>query len=74
VGSDYRPFKIEYNSGAHHAFQTFRAQLICYLNILPQPARVRLVPAEETAAEDVLRYAETVAQSDASFKLKHIRR
>jgi hypothetical protein len=34
--------------------------------------RVRLVPAEETAAEDVLRYAETVAQSDASFELKHI--
>jgi hypothetical protein len=34
--------------------------------------RVHLVPAEETAAQDVLRYAETDAQSDSSFELKHI--
>lgn len=34
--------------------------------------RVHLVPAEETAAENVLRYAETDVQGDASFELKHI--
>jgi hypothetical protein len=38
----------------------------------PSRWRVYLVPAEETAAENVLRYAETGAQSDASFELKHI--
>ncbi len=34
--------------------------------------RVYLVPAEEAAAEDVLRYAETDVQSNASFELNHI--
>jgi hypothetical protein len=38
----------------------------------PSRWRVYLVPSEETAAENVLRYAETGAQSDASFELKHI--
>jgi hypothetical protein len=34
--------------------------------------RVHLVPAEDGAAEDVLRYAETLTQSDGSFELKHL--
>jgi len=34
--------------------------------------RVSLIPAEEAAAENVLRYAETVTRSDASFELKHV--
>jgi hypothetical protein len=34
--------------------------------------RVSLIPAEEEAAENVLRYAETVTRSDASFELKHV--
>lgn len=38
----------------------------------PPRWREHLVPAEETAAENVLRYADAGAQSDASFELKHI--
>jgi carboxypeptidase family protein len=34
--------------------------------------RVHILPAEETAAEDLLRYAETVTRSDGSFELKHL--
>jgi len=34
--------------------------------------RVSLIPAEEAAAENVLRYAETLTRSDASFELKHV--
>jgi len=34
--------------------------------------RVQILPAEETAAEDLLRYAETVTRSDGSFELKHL--
>jgi hypothetical protein len=34
--------------------------------------RVSLIPAEEAAAENVLRYAETITRSDASFELKHV--
>ena len=34
--------------------------------------RVHILPAEETAVEDLLRYAETVTQSDGSFELKHL--
>jgi protocatechuate 3,4-dioxygenase beta subunit len=38
----------------------------------PSRWRVHLVPAEEAAAEDVLRYAETVARSDGTFELKRL--
>jgi hypothetical protein len=34
--------------------------------------RVSLIPAEEAAAENVLRYAETLTRSDASFELMHV--
>ena len=34
--------------------------------------RVHILPAEETAAEDILRYAETTTRSDGSFELKHL--
>jgi Carboxypeptidase regulatory-like domain len=34
--------------------------------------RVRLIPAEEAAAENVLRYAETLTRGDASFELKQV--
>jgi hypothetical protein len=34
--------------------------------------RVHIIPAEETAAEDLLRYAETTTLSDGSFELKHL--
>ena len=34
---DYQPFKIDYNYEAHHTFQTFRAYLLYYFNIIPQP-------------------------------------
>jgi hypothetical protein len=38
----------------------------------PSRWRVHLVPAEEAAAEDVLRYAETIARNDGAFELKHL--
>jgi hypothetical protein len=34
--------------------------------------RVHILPAEETAAEDLLRYAETTTRGDGSFELKHL--
>ena len=34
--------------------------------------RIHILPAEETMAENLLRYAETVARSDGSFELKHL--
>jgi Carboxypeptidase regulatory-like domain len=34
--------------------------------------RVHIIPAEETAAEDLLRYAETTTRSDGSFEMKHL--
>lgn len=34
--------------------------------------RVHILPAEEAAAEDLLRYAETTTQGDGSFELKHL--
>jgi hypothetical protein len=38
----------------------------------PKRLRVYLVPAETTATDDLLRYAETAVQSDGSFEFKHI--
>jgi hypothetical protein len=34
--------------------------------------KVHLIPVEEESAEDVLRYAETLTQSNGSFELKHL--
>ena len=39
---------------------------------LPSRLRVYLVPAEPTAADDVLRYREALAESDGSFAFKRI--
>ena len=39
---------------------------------LPSRLRVHLIPAEVTAADDVIRYAETAVRGDGSFDFKHI--
>jgi len=39
---------------------------------LPKRLRVHLVPAEATAADDLLRYAESPVKGDGSFEFKHI--
>lgn len=39
---------------------------------LPKRLRVHLIPAETTAADDVLRYAETAIRGDGSFEFKHL--
>jgi hypothetical protein len=39
---------------------------------LPSRLRVHLIPAEVSAADDVLRYAETMARADGSFEFKHL--
>ncbi len=39
---------------------------------LPKRLRVHLIPAETTAAEDLLRYAESPVRGDGSFEFKHI--
>jgi hypothetical protein len=39
---------------------------------LPKRLRVHLVPAEATAADDLLRYAEAPVRGDGSFEFKHI--
>ena len=39
---------------------------------LPDRLRVHLVPAEKEAADETLRFAEAVAQSDGTFSLKNI--
>jgi hypothetical protein len=39
---------------------------------LPSRLRLHLVPAEANAANDVLRYAETLARSDGSFSMRNI--
>src|SRR5262245_43391560 len=39
---------------------------------LPKRLRVHLVPAEATAADDLLRYAESPVRGDGSFEFKHI--
>jgi hypothetical protein len=41
-------------------------------SILPSRLRVHLVPSEVSAADDVLRYAETMVRGDGSFEIKHI--
>src|SRR5262249_13444257 len=38
---------------------------------LPSRLRVHLIPAEVSAADDVLRYAETMVRNDGGFELKH---
>ncbi|HEV2669044.1 MAG TPA: carboxypeptidase-like regulatory domain-containing protein, partial [Blastocatellia bacterium] len=39
---------------------------------LPKRLRVHLIPAETTAADDLLRYAESPVRGDGSFEFKHI--
>jgi hypothetical protein len=39
---------------------------------LPSRIRVHLIPAELSAADDVLHYVETMARGDGSFEFKHI--
>ncbi len=39
---------------------------------LPPRLRVHLIPAEVSAADDVLRYAETTVRNDGGFEFKHI--
>jgi hypothetical protein len=39
---------------------------------LPKRLRVHLVPSETTAADDLLRYAESPVSGDGSFEFKHI--
>jgi hypothetical protein len=39
---------------------------------LPSRLRVHLIPAEVPAADDVLRYAETIVGADGRFEFKHI--
>jgi hypothetical protein len=39
---------------------------------LPSRLRVHLIPAEVSAADDVLRYAETAVGADGGFGFKHI--
>ena len=39
---------------------------------LPSRLRVHLIPAEVSAADDVLRYAETTVRDDGGFEFKHI--
>lgn len=39
---------------------------------LPSRLRVHLVPAETTAADDVLRYRETIIEKNGSFEFKHL--
>lgn len=39
---------------------------------LPSRLRVHLIPAEVSAADDVLRYAETMVRGDGAFEFKHI--
>src|SRR5262249_39614729 len=39
---------------------------------LPSRLRVHLIPAEVSAADDVLRYAETTVGSDGGFGFKHV--
>jgi hypothetical protein len=39
---------------------------------LPSRLRVHLVPAEKEAAEDALRYAETIAKVDSSFEFRNL--
>ncbi len=39
---------------------------------LPSRLRAHLIPAEATAANDALRYAEAIVRSDGSFEFKHI--
>jgi len=39
---------------------------------LPKRLRVHLVPAETSAADDLLRYAESPVRGDGSFEFKHI--
>jgi len=39
---------------------------------LPSRLRVHLVPAENTAADDVLRYRETIIKKNGSFEFKHL--
>jgi len=39
---------------------------------LPLRLRAHLIPAEATAANDVMRYAEAVVRDDGSFEFKHI--
>ncbi|MGH9766033.1 MAG: carboxypeptidase regulatory-like domain-containing protein [Blastocatellia bacterium] len=39
---------------------------------LPKRLRVHLIPAETTAADDLLRHAETPVRGDGSFEFKHL--
>jgi hypothetical protein len=39
---------------------------------LPKRLRVHLIPSETTAADDLLRYAESPVRGDGSFEFKHI--
>jgi hypothetical protein len=39
---------------------------------LPSRMRVHLIPAEDSAADDVMRYAETMVRGDGSFEFKHM--
>ncbi|HZF38033.1 MAG TPA: hypothetical protein VE715_04370, partial [Blastocatellia bacterium] len=39
---------------------------------LPKRLRVHLIPAETTAADDLLRYAEAPVRGDGSFEFKHV--
>jgi hypothetical protein len=39
---------------------------------LPSRLRVHLIPAEVTAADDALRYAERMVRADGSFEFKHV--
>jgi len=39
---------------------------------LPKRLRVHLIPAETTAADDLLRYAESPVRGDGSFEFKHV--
>jgi hypothetical protein len=39
---------------------------------LPKRLRVHLIPAEEAAADDLLRYAESPVRGDGSFEFKHM--
>jgi Carboxypeptidase regulatory-like domain len=39
---------------------------------LPSRIRAHLIPAEFSAADDVMRYAETMVRGDGSFEFKHI--
>jgi hypothetical protein len=39
---------------------------------LPSRLRVHLIPAEVSAADDVLRYAETMVHAGGGFEFKHV--